>query len=459
VAEDNAPVNPATNLRPHDVYGPPNPKKRQRPTKHQWFDPWLIAKGERLRSVIREIADFVERTEVRKRARRADDQQRHDRMLEGIVCNLAHAFLHKPPIGWLATHTRNGDRGKGRYDNAAFGTRFRDLLMLLELSFLWRQLPMAISGEVASIAPTSRFEAMVIAAGVSADDFASDPSQEVILLTQVTRTYSPMAGPHNDKRRVDYADNALTCGYRTELQTLNAYLANADITFIPDGLDPHVDSHSRTLRRYFTVFAGKENRFDQGGRLFGAFWQTLKRERRSRIRINGEQVAELDYQSMFQRLAYVELGKAPPAGDLYLIPCLESYRDGIKLAMNCFLFDQAPRRTWPKDMAMYLDEASDDLSLASMLPRGLTVRKAKQAILSKHPTLQDAWDRGLGYRLMWQESQILLAVLTELTRRDVPGLGLHDGLLVPVSQARMTLDLMRTCSGAIIGIELPCSMK
>jgi hypothetical protein len=460
MTDKNASVSPAANLTQHAVYGPPNPKKPPRPTKHAWFDPWLIPKGIALNPLIREVADFVDCREKRKRRRRPDDQKRHDRMVVGVVCNLARAVVSPPqPSGWLATNTRNGERGKDRYDNTAFGTTFRELLTLLELAFLYRQLPVAISGEVASIAPTSRFEAMVIAAGISADDFASDQEQELIRLTQVTRSYSPLMGPHSDKQRIDYADNAYTNGYRAELRVLNAYLADADITFITDDLEPRVDAHVRTLRRYFTTFAGEEPRFDQGGRLFGAFWQSLKRDRRLGIMINGEPVAELDYQSMFQRLAYAELGKVPPDGDLYLIPPIEAHRDGIKLAMNCFLFDQTERRTWPKDMSMYGDDTDDDPSHAPKLPRGLTVKKAKQMILAKHPDLEAAWGHGLGYRLMWQESRILMAVLTDLMTKDIPALGLHDGLLVPVSARDVALKTMRHWSRQLMGIELPCSVK
>jgi hypothetical protein len=75
-------------------------------------------------------------------------------------------------------------------------------------------------------------------------------------------------------------------------------------------------------------------RFDQGGRLYGGFWQNLKTERRRNIRINGEPVAVLDYGSMFTRLAYAEVGAVPPEGDLYVIPGLEGYRSGVKLAMR-----------------------------------------------------------------------------------------------------------------------------
>ena len=40
----------------------------------------------------------------------------------------------------------------------------------------------------------------------------------------------------------------------------------------------------------------------------------MKKERRKRIRINGEAVADLDYYLMFTRLAYADLGLPAPRG-------------------------------------------------------------------------------------------------------------------------------------------------
>ena len=440
-------------------------RKPPKPVQHRWFDQWLIARGEPLKQIVRETVQIVGSREERQRSRRPDDESNHRRMVEGVVCNLAYAILNPSPTGWLAVNTRNGARGKTRYDNRAFGKAYRTLLDLLaKEDLLERQIPDAIRGEVSSIRPTGRFAEIARPQGINFADFAPDPSKEVIVLSRVTRTY-PTETRRTSKRRqlLDYADTAISHAYRVAAQELNAFLDAADIAFIDDGLDPLVDPYSRTLTRRFTVFDNQEPRFDQVGRLFGGFWMALKRERRKQIRINGEPVANLDYSSMFTRLAYADLWLPAPEGDLYAIPGLEAHRDGVKLAMNCFLFDETPnRRTWPQDMSFSFetgaDATEDDISEAK-LPKGLTVSKAKKAILTVHPALGRAWGRGLGYRLMWQESEILIAALRELMDQDIPALGLHDGLLVPVSRTDTALQAMRAASKKVVGVELPCSVK
>ena len=59
--------------------------------------------------------------------------------------------------------------------------------------------------------------------------------------------------------------------------------------------------------------------------------------------------------------------------------------------------------------------------------------KTKETILSVHAPLKEVWGRGYGYRLMLVESEVLLDILQGLAARRIPALGLHDGLLVAVS--------------------------
>lgn len=441
---------------------PTNRNSRARPVKHQWFDQWLVAKGEPLHLLVRQVAEQVERGGVRSRARKPTDQINHLRMVEGIVCNLAYAVLKPPPTGRLAVNSRNGVKGKSRYENRAFGKTFAKTLdQLAAEGLLDRKLPEAIRGEVSSIQPTGGFANRVRDAGITFADFAADARREVILLTRVkrrflTETYRTIT----ERELADYNDTPLTVRCRAEVRALNAFLADADISFEADGNDPPVDPFARTLTRRFNVFDDEQPHFDQVGRLFGGFWMSMKRERRKHIRINGEPVAELDFSSMFTRLAYARLRLRPPGGDLYAISGLEGHREGVKLAMNCFLFDQSPhRKSWPKDMGIGMWRGEGDDTVPAKLPKGWTVSKTKKSILAVHPGLDAAWGCGLGYSLMWTESVILIGILKHLMQQGIPALGLHDGLLVPVSKASAALDAMKAVSSTMTGIELPCSVK
>jgi hypothetical protein len=342
--------------------------------------------------------------------------------------------------------------------------------MLSDLDFVDLRCFPVKRGEVSSMAPSSWFERKVSEHGVELSDFGRDEAEEVILLTRKTRVSqgSPRRPLRLDRDLVDYRDTPHTHRYREDVRSLNAFLSRADIAFVDDGQEPRVDPFDRTLRRHFLVLPGQEERFDQGGRLFGGFWQPLRSERRASIRINGERVVVLDYGSMFTRLAYAEVGAEPPEGDLYAIPGLEDHRSGVKLAMNCFLFDGPnPRRSWPDELAVgdgdengtRVDPSLVGASIKGRLPGGWGVGKTKKAILSVHPALKSAWGRHLGYRLMFRESEVLIAVLNSLVSQGIPALGLHDGLMVAVSNKEEAIAAMAKGAKDVAGISIPITEK
>jgi hypothetical protein len=205
------------------------------------------------------------------------------------------------------------------------------------------------------------------------------------------------------------------------------------------------------LGRLFVIHEGDllGQRFDLSGRLFGGFWQALQRERRSGIKIDGESVATIDYSSMFARLAYAARGVRPPAGDLYAIPGLEGHRDAVKLGVNALLFDQQTRRQWPKT-----EEPGQ------RLPSGWTLARFRRALIEHHPDIADCIGKGLGFRLMHTESEIMVRVLTTLVSEGVTALPLHDGILVRKSHASMGKEAMEAVSRDMTSYVLPvtCSM-
>ena len=337
-----------------------------------------------------------------------------------------------------------------------------------EAGLLDFRLPVAMRGEVSSIAPTDAFAARVRELGIGLSDFGHGDDcdgEEVLVLTRKAGT---RAAPSTD--RVDYEDTAETNALREEVRRVNAFLAAADIDFVQDGLQPHIDPHERGLKRRFVLLkADTKPRWDRGGRLFGdGFWINLESGRRAGIRIQGERVADLDYSSMFARLAYAHVGAVAPSGDLYAIHGLEEYRSGVKLAFNVFLFDgKGLRKEWPKaEMGIGLGtdaEAKVSPEAArfdGLLPAGWSnPQRLRKAILEKHSALAKVFGRRLGYGLMLTESRILTAVLSELMRRGIVALPLHDGLLCAQSRKEEAAAVMRTKAIEVAGAAIPVEEK
>lgn len=423
------------------------------PARHRWLDEWQGASGPALVRLVEETAALLAQHEAetgaRQRKRREADERRHRTAVEAVVANLAYAVLMPPDTGRLAVTLRHGDRGSSRYDNPAFGKPFSGLLGQLDaIGTLSIRGPAAQWREASSIAPTPAFAAKVQANGITLTDFGRLPGEEPILLKRKQRRAGVPSAASSGL--VDYPDTGATVAMRETVQGLNAFLDGASVSFEDDGGAP-VDHRQRRMLRHFVLMPQDEApRFDRAGRLFGGFWQNLKRTRRAGIRIEGEPVVDVDFASMFPRLAYAITGTAAPEGDLYAVEGLgPEHRPALKLAVNTLLFDDFRRTSWPVP-------ENDE---TPRLPPDWTVARTKAAILKLHPALRDCFGVGLGFSLMHTESVILVHALEEMRARGIVGLGLHDGLLLPRSRAHEGRAVMEDVARVITSQRLPVVLK
>jgi hypothetical protein len=104
-----------------------------------------------------------------------------------------------------------------------------------------------------------------------------------------------------DKELIDYKDFERSETAREELRLLNEFLAKTEVRVDKKTLK---DSRLTTLtnKRLFRVFNNGD--FWAGGRVYGGFWQKIKRIYRKTIKINGEGVTELDYKANHPSLIY-----------------------------------------------------------------------------------------------------------------------------------------------------------
>ena len=239
--------------------------------------------------------------------------------------------------------------------------------------------------------------------------------------------------------------------YRAEMERINAFLAKADLKLLPEANTPEVVTARRHLIRYFKLspFAADRKqtaRFDLAGRLFGGWWQELPSGHRQAIRIDGEPIADLDFASMFLRLAYLKAGIAPPDGDLYATVRFKASRDTVKQLVSAMLFQNSQlARVPPK--------------LRDALPPRISADTVRGAIFAAHPLLIPLFEHGAGLGLMFTESQILVAALLRLVDHGIPALPMHDGLIVARSKSGIAAGMMQDAAEQITGARLPITLK
>ena len=242
-------------------------------------------------------------------------------MIEAILCDLC--LLHLDPQ-YDALHFPLSNkvlRKASRYKTPVLGKTLPDLLNVMtapEMDFLaltkghknfriidqdLNAVPM--EGVQSTLALGPKLLSRIERFGITQEDIAWSDEQETILLRSTKRPCKEVA------KAVEYIYTQGANTLRAEMNSINAYLAQADISCKYF----NTNHNDRYLRRIFN-----NNSFDQGGRLYGGFWQRLTSEMRyEHIRINKDMIAECDYRQMSILLMYAEAGaqKQLPAGDLY----------------------------------------------------------------------------------------------------------------------------------------------
>lgn len=402
------------------------------PTMH--FDPWLVSRSHALTACVGEISRKLPLPKITPgRRHRRDAVERRRRCIEALTANLAWYSLDPTTYDGLAVSLAN--RKKSRYDSDAFNTDVLHAVAkgFVDLGFITCDDPV-YKQKRTLIHPTRAFRDLLAEHRVSFGDIDRLAGQETIEL------WAERHGPQA-KELVDYLDTEQTDKLRREMARINAMLANADIRFngkpIPT---PYL------IRKFHHAIAAERPQFNLHGRIYGGAWQNLPRKERYLLSINAESVADLDFSSMFIRLAYCHVGQQPLSGDLYAIPGLELFRDTVKRALNSLLFRD-------KEAAHFSPE------IKAQLPPGWTMRRFKEAAADYHPRIKHLFDTNVGFELMAKESDILIDVLLGLSDLGVPALAMHDGIMIPASQKKLALRAMEEISIRHAGWRLPVAEK
>jgi hypothetical protein len=203
-------------------------------------------------------------------------------------------------------------------------------------------------------------------------------------------------------------------------------------------------------REVHRVFASSD--LQQGGRLYGsAFWLTLPRDDRHRIRINGRPTCVVDFSAFNIHVAYLLAGHTPPSGDMYDIHP-DWQREGVKRVVSALFMATKPFRHWPGTASLAWQE------LRACFPDGTRIAEVVEAIRHRHAAIADQLENGRGMFLQRIESDICVGALLRLIEMGLVALPLHDGLICRVEDAEIVAQTMREAAAKRLG-PLPVAIK
>ncbi|WP_127520894.1 hypothetical protein [Mesorhizobium sp. Z1-4] len=405
--------------------------------KDLMFDPWLTLSPAAQHWTSGYVEAVIHELSPKGRQARSELREGIATIIPTLMANLMVLHRTRPKGSRLVVGLRH--LRKTRYDRKGM-RRLSDVLRVLEVTGLIHRKGGEFKKLRTTILAIGRLKHQLLDPAVSLADVVKAEGEELIRLA--ARPNKPrIAGRKQPKVPTDYDDTAETRRMRKELEEINAFLGKQEITLEGGEVPPF-----RLIRYFLLKRKGDPKTFNQHGRLYGGFWMTLKATERHRLRINGEPIADLDYASMFPRLAYAHLGLKAPDGDLYAIPGLEGHREGAKAAFSALL-------SYPKDMKVL------PARVRKQLPSGWNAKRVRQAFADRYPELSGLFECDKGLDLMFTESRILLATMRELMRQGVPALPMHDGMMVPWTMSDFAIRTMEGAARDRINFALPVTIK
>ena len=189
------------------------------------------------------------------------------------------------------------------------------------------------------------------------------------------------------------------------------------------------DPTQRYLKRVFN-----NSSLEQGGRFYGAWWQSIPSEYRPLISLNGDYVVELDYSTIHMHLLYALSKATYPLEDHYVFGRLiKDFRSQTKKMMNILINAKS------QDSA--IRAAKDQELFEAGLPEGIdTIDAYVEEIYSCHDPIQKYFGTGYGVHLQFLDSQIAMKVMQRMYPE--PCLPVHDSFVVRSRQEKKLNKVM-----------------
>ena len=415
----------------------------------RFFNPWWIALGTNLNHVIKEtqgmIAKYEDHFKLRQRSRKLADQIIFNDTIEAVICDMMIAHLKDDTRGSAISLSNQVLGRRSRYRPSAFSKTLPHILKCMaspEMGFIRMQKGeekhFNNRGQRTLIWPGWRTIDRMESHNVVLADIGKRASEEIIILKAMK------LGFWDDGVYLEYPDTEQTLKMREELADVNLWLSQADISIDHGGLlvQRPMQIQDRRLRRIFT-----RGSFESGGRLFGGFWQSMRKdERMQAVEINGEPVVGLDYGQIAPRIAYGLAAAKPAQDDLYQIgnnnPC---YREGMKKLINALLSCEQPLTRKPKGLKELLPPNPIDVLI--------------QEIGEAHKPIAPYFCNGTCHHIQFIESSIMMGVLLRLRTEGIVALPIHDGVLVAESAMDVTQKVMEDVAEEVAGINIPVDQE
>ncbi|MER9533018.1 hypothetical protein NKI89_24875 [Mesorhizobium sp. M0309] len=226
-----------------------------------------------------------------------------------------------------------------------------------------------------------------------------------------------------DKEPVDYRDNHTVRRMRRRVEEMNEAIRGTLLTGVLPA--PMVRIFNRT--------------FNRGGRYYalGGGWQSMSKDARKLITIDGESVVEIDYKTLHPALLYAEAGAALP-DDCYSIG---SWPRGLA-KLGLLVLVNAPTKNKAR-FAIAHHKTMAEVAIPGSQQALAAADQLMDDVKAIHHRIAQYFHSDKGAELMCMDSAIAETVMHLMLLNGVTVLPIHDSFLVQASKADLLEEAMQ----------------
>ena len=223
---------------------------------------------------------------------------------------------------------------------------------------------------------------------------------------------------------VDWTNSAVK-DHARQIREINRHYAKQVIT------GPNGEELDIALYRGFNLGDQPDHDFKKGGRAYADF-QNLEREKRAKIKINGQETAEVDISACFLTLLHFLLGKHF-SNNVDLYDFSPYPRDIVKSWVNLTIGNSGYHKAWPKETVDFLENKKGIPNVRARFPIDLV----RDNVLVNLPIMTEWVDSCCGWAdLFYLESTIVIDTVHCLAYdHGITALPVHDAIRVPIDYA------------------------
>ena len=249
----------------------------------------------------------------------------------------------------------------------------------------------------------------------------------------------PISLKDSKGKKIKVVNSKITNPICKKIERYNSLILSSDVELPIDKID--YDRRRKigfANRTYAKCYLNRS--YKLGGKYYGPCWQNLSKELRGKIKINGEETVELDFNAMHLHLLYCKVNKRltdyiPEGIDAYQLP--NRNRKIVKTSFTCCINNNCN-----KDNVNYVVSRSLVKKYPEIFVKNTSYRDILEELGSYHPEVRQFFYAQIGNEISNMESKVSDYIIGKLTKKNILVLNIHDSFIVSIAYKDILLNTM-----------------